>query len=620
MARGQEEFRVWALTNGVQDIVFIPGDDAVVTADHGTTLQIREFPSLALRAEVQVSPPESFLSYVSVSPDGRWLAASRFRDAAIVYEIATMREVARIPGRWYVAQFAPSKPILALIEGDAITAGNPGRLELWDAETRKTVATWPDAGSNLAWSDDGQTIFVSGWQHRISARNVVDGSFQWTVPNTGDVICLAAGGGELPLISSNVDGEVVLWNRATGRRLGQLVGHRLTTWHAAFSPDRRRVATANSDRTVKIWDATTGTLRQTLLGHEQEVWTVVFSPDGTRVVSGDKLGNLLVWRVPEDQRANTGEPYTHLLGTPVWSPDGAWVGFGIGGNQVGLIRVASGRMERRIPEADLPIAFGPDGRTLDVLSRQGVATVPLEGAPVPRGGGYRAAIPAVDPYGAVAVSRDGRWLAVRRGGRDVEVWDLHSGRLRSKLELAHVGDVHLTFSPDGESLGVANMSAATVELFTEGFQRHRLLLHDPLGTRSVAFSPDGRLMASAGMDDRVVLWEVTSGRQVAVFPDHIEGASGVVFSPDGLTVAVISGNRWIQLWSVATHREMGLLEAERYKAFVAFSPDGQVLMAWNPYEVHRSFQFWRAGPNPTEAGGAPVGQAPFQAPPAAEKR
>src|SRR5262249_49753313 len=84
---------------------------------------------------------------------------------------------------------------------------------------------------------------------------------------------LASGGG-----FPGRDGEVRLWDMATGTVQAILQGHRKSVYSAVFAPDGRTLATASYDGVVKLWDVATGAARAVLRGHTAQVNGVAFAP------------------------------------------------------------------------------------------------------------------------------------------------------------------------------------------------------------------------------------------------------------------------------------------------------------------------------------------------------
>jgi WD40 repeat protein len=73
-----------------------------------------------------------------------------------------------------------------------------------------------------------------------------------------------------------------------------LRGHKGEALAVAYSPDRRRLASASRDWQVRVWDAATGQLLATLDGHRHTVSALAFSSDGQRLAAA-KGASVLVW-------------------------------------------------------------------------------------------------------------------------------------------------------------------------------------------------------------------------------------------------------------------------------------------------------------------------------------
>jgi hypothetical protein len=139
--------------------------------------------------------------------------------------------------------------------------------------------------------------------------------------------------------------------------------------------------------------------------------------------------------------------------------------------------------------------------------------------------------------------------------------------------LEHTETVHsVALSPDGKKLAVGT-SDQTAKLWDVMTGQELLTLKGHTAeVWAVAFSPDGRKLATGSPDQTAKLWDVTTGQELLTFKGHTRRVQGVAFSPDGKTLATCSWDQTVKLWDATTGQELRTLKGHtNYVVSVAFS-------------------------------------------------
>ena len=190
-----------------------------------------------------------------------------------------------------------------------------------------------------------------------------------------------------------------------------------------------------------------------------------------------------------------------------------------------------------------------------------------------------------EPWGlvtSVSWSPDGSWLAVATGN-EIQILSSPDWKLQ---RTANIGALthNLTFSPDGNWLSagsrdgvvrVWDLKKLPQEILfdpTYSFQAHRK------GVNKVAFSPDGSLLATGGNDALARFWDLNNGEALGWMIGGTFAVPSLAFSPSGNLLAVVNGNM-VRLREVETERIVGSFRGDYPLYDVAFSPDGQWLVA-----------------------------------------
>jgi WD40 repeat protein len=287
----------------------------------------------------------------------------------------------------------------------------------------KPMAAVTSPVTSLAFRPDGGAIVATGFKEvrilgNADARAMKSltgmNSAARTVAYSPDGKLVAAGGG-LPARQ----GEITIWDAATGKVRHNLQGHKDYVYSIAFSPDGKLLASSSYDRLVKIWDVQRGLEFKTLKDHIDAVYPVAFSPDGKLLASGSADRSVKLWNVQTGERLYTLSDSTDVVYTLAFHPSGKQIS-------------AAG--------ADKSI------RTWDITASGGTLK--------------NSFIAHDDEIVQIVYSPDGLVLASISADRSVKLWDVETGQLIKAFEKQPRWAEAIAFSPEGRTLAVGSFDGS----------------------------------------------------------------------------------------------------------------------------------------------------------------
>jgi WD40 repeat protein len=191
-------------------------------------------------------------------------------------------------------------------DGSTLAVTLPGETVILDAaegtELGRLAAPGQDV-STMVFSPDGHLLAVGRTDGDIQLWEVATGALLrgWRGHSLG-AWRLQFVGDESRLASVGYDGAIRLWETETGRELwsdpGDGHGHGLRA--LAIAPDGLTAAGGGYGTDIRIWNLDTGRRKQTLIGHTQAISALQFIRGGTVLVSASFDGTLRYWDAAED--------------------------------------------------------------------------------------------------------------------------------------------------------------------------------------------------------------------------------------------------------------------------------------------------------------------------------
>ncbi len=380
-----------------------------------------------------------------------------------------------------------------------------------------------------------------------------------------------------------------LWNLCRGDQLATLNGHEGTVTCAAFAPDGRQFATGSQDGRIRIWDVLQHTCLATI-NVATAVWSVAYTPDGKGLVTGCNE-KIEVWDA-DSWRTRTNFPgelasisKTGTLLAASESSPSFWERAGA----VTLWNWRTGQLLRRFDQPGRALALSSDGRLLAIAgAKRGVSVWDTTTGERVRD------LPSKESIWSLNFSPDDRSVLCASWSRNVSLWKLDepSPRVISGHQL-HVWSA--VFSTDGATIATAS-SDQTARLWDAATLKPKSILR---GRQSevwcAAFSPGGKLLATGGKDQNAMLWAATATAPQAELPHDM--VFHPFFSPNGKRLVTVNPEtKNSMLWNV----DDGALVTQNLalgRQIVGFSRDGTCVASFDTANWRLSF--WL--PN----GGAP---------------
>ena len=420
------------------------------------------------------------------------------------------------------------------------------------------------------------------------------------------------------IATSQADGNISLWEIASGKSLLTLKGHFSFTFGLAFSSDGKILATGGHDNLVKLWDMETGECLRTLDKHTAPVWSVSFSPDGKTLASGSSDNSIRFWDVGSGRCSKVLDGHSNCVMSVSWSGDGSTLVSGSRDGNLRLWDIETGNCIQTILEDEVPLMtaqFSPDGQTIAFVGAY--EDNPLNIWDIEQNRCIQKLSGHQDFIYSLCFSHDGRFIATASYDYDIRLWDLEQSTC-IKIFQGHTSQVNdITFTEDDEML-----ISGSLDYSVRFWDVSKGVCVKTLGgynfeIQSVLFAPNRQILATGGTDSSIRVWDIVSGSLSKILLGHTDAVWSFCFSPDGKLLASCSHDKTIKLWNIDTGNCIATINGDigRVRS-VTFSESGKILAAvgedknielWNIHErklikrlLGQTDIFWSASFSPTD--------------------
>lgn len=480
--------------------VFSP-DDKIVAAGGGSESTLGEAQvriwDVASGQELHSFPGvKGKVETLEFSPDGKRLVTGGTDRTLRVWDIKSGRELWSVKAD-FLPKMASASVRRASFSPDGkriLTCGGDRLVKIWDA-SRPAVVSYPIALEKLLGITPTPKPIAPPSGRRKNNR------FKH------DFKCLALSPDGKRLATGTEDGEIKLWDVASGREMRLLQPHKegyyyMSIDQIAFSPDGNRIVSCSDDRLIKLWDASSGRLLRMFddqpgtMIQKSRILAVGFSPEGKRIFGGTTSPDdkIRIWD------AETGELRSTLKITHPENSMGAYTALTFNRSMDSF--VASGAFVSYLYDATTATPI----RALEGLSAG---------------------------WTNVTASPDGRKV-IDINIREVSIVELATGKRIQKADATKNDGFrsHAVFSPDGKTFAVGGfMGSLTIYAAATGEQLIRNF--DDIGPiTALAYSPDGRFIITGSAyrspemthreavplrQPQIQLWNASTGEVVRTF-------------------------------------------------------------------------------------------------------
>ncbi len=326
-------------------------------------------------------------------------------------------------------------------------------------------------------------------------------------------------------------------------------------------------------------------LLRTLNGHENSVDYVQFSPDGKELITqGEDEKNLRFWDVASGQLKRTLREESWIESVAI-SANGKLIATSYRDSNdestIHLWDATTLKVIKTFDRLDKAAPIGPNGKPLRPENFPMSVALSPDGKLLAIAGldenvqlwdtatGKQTAILKGELgrlFIQIRFSPDGRTL-LTEGGKVIEratfeeralkLWDVNSGQLVRVLNRKSVFDFNLTFSPDMKTLYTSSYSDGvhiwdtSVEQQKPRIFAAKIDASSDTEVQSLSLSPDGKTLATGRMNGSIQLWNLESGQLVTTLKGHESSVNSLMFSPDGQTLASGSNDKTVKLWKTA---------------------------------------------------------------------
>jgi WD40 repeat protein len=443
-----------------------------------------------------------------------------------------------------------------------LTASDDGTAKLWSVRTRAVAAelrgyVCEPLPSPLV-SCPVKSATISGDGLRIATSYADNTAVVWRRDRIKSSVDLAKRGGELwyalvdpggaRAVTGANDGEVVLWDAATGEPLSmrRLEG---SAYGVAFSPDGR-YALVSSFPHAHVWDTHTNatvTLEGSRYGQLSN-YVPAYSPDGTRAATLSMDGTARFWEMPGGKLLRAFRDPRGAITEATFGPEGKTLLTLAGRDALQLwdvkalasLRVFAPPKCRKLP-AQMPcavtaIAYHPRGGVIAAgLSDGSVRLFDPKDARE-----SKALTRSQAPIGGLTFNPEGTLLAATASDRTLRIWDVTTGRVRRELSVRSGGLSFTEFSSDGTLVLALAPLEKTVFVWAVATGRRLVDLRSESVVRAARFTPGANGVITASVNGAARIWNISWVRSAAGMIEV--GCDRVPFA-EGKRLALTDGER-----------------------------------------------------------------------------